>query len=808
MGRRRHQGRLRRIFDPVSLGFETTASLEPFDGLIGQGRALEALDMGARMDKPGFNVFVLGERGTARHGTVRALIEKYAGATKPPSDWIYVANFAEPDRPNAIPLPPGRALAFKSSMDHAIDELKALIPAVFESEEYQARRRATLAEVNEAQELAFTSLNEKSRAQGIVLLRTPEGMSFAPIDGDSVMKPETFNALPEDRRRTIAASIDKLQIALATLVERLPAWERERRQRVGMLDAEYATRVVNEVMKDVATSFTDLPEVLDHIAAATSELISNAAVFRLQPALRREDGTPGTLLADIPADLEPRIRQFSVNVLVGDGSRTSAPVVVEDNPSLGNLVGRIEQRAQMGALFTDFTLVRAGSLHRANGGFLLIDARRLLLEPYAWEMLKRCLRARVVTIESPMDRVSVMSTQTLKPEPIPLSTKIILFGDRQLYYTLFESDPEFAELFKIAVDFEESVEWNDQTVRDYASLIGSIARREALRPLSAAAVARVIEELGRDAEDATRLSLRIGTLADQLREADFWAAEEAHSLIDTADIERALTAFDRRHERVQVRSQEMIERQIMLIDTSGLKTGQINGLSVMTLGGHSFGKPTRITANARIGNGEVVDIEREVDLGGSLHTKGVLILSSFLAGRYAPDRPLSLSASLAFEQSYGGVDGDSASSTELYALLSELSQAPIRQGIAVTGSVNQRGEVQAIGGVNEKIEGYFDLCVARGLDGTQGVLIPRANVQHLMLRPRVVQAAAEGRFHIFSAATIDEGIALLTGLPAGERGADGNFPEGSVNRLVEDRLISFSNARRAFSAREDETGVS
>jgi len=402
----------------------------------------------------------------------------------------------------------------------------------------------------------------------------------------------------------------------------------------------------------------------------------------------------------------------------------------------------------------------------------------------------------------------VMSTQTLKPEPIPLSTKIILFGDRQLYYTLFESDPEFAELFKIAVDFEESVEWNDQTVRDYASLIGSIARREALRPLSAAAVARVIEELGRDAEDATRLSLRIGTLADQLREADFWAAEEAHSLIDTADIERALTAFDRRHERVQVRSQEMIERQIMLIDTSGLKTGQINGLSVMTLGGHSFGKPTRITANARIGNGEVVDIEREVDLGGSLHTKGVLILSSFLAGRYAPDRPLSLSASLAFEQSYGGVDGDSASSTELYALLSELSQAPIRQGIAVTGSVNQRGEVQAIGGVNEKIEGYFDLCVARGLDGTQGVLIPRANVQHLMLRPRVVQAAAEGRFRIFIAGTIYEGIALLTGLPAGERGADGNFPEGSVNRLVEDRLISFSNARRAFSAREDETGVS
>ena len=422
-----------------------------------------------------------------------------------------------------------------------------------------------------------------------------------------------------------------------------------------------------------------------------------------------------------------------------------------------------------------------------------------MLEPYAWEMLKRCLRARTITIETPMDRASVMSTQSLKPEPIPLSTKVILFGDRQLYHTLFEGDPDFAELFKIAVDFEDAVDWSDSAVHDYARLIGSIAQRETLRPLSAAAVARVIEDLGREAEDASKLSLRIGALADRLREADFWAAEAGHKIIDAVDIDRSISAYERRHDRVQIRGQEMIERNIMLIDTAGAKVGQINGLSVLSLGGYAFGKPSRITARVRMGTGQVNDIEREVELGGPLHSKGVLILSSFLSSRYALDRPPSLSASLVFEQSYGGVDGDSASSTELYALLSALSDVPVRQNFAVTGSVNQRGEVQAIGGVNDKIEGYYALCHARGLDGTHAVMIPKANEQHLMLRRDVVAAVEQGKFHIFSVATIDEGIALLTGTPAGERGKDGLYPEGSINRRVEDKLIAFSEARRKYA---------
>ncbi len=791
--------RLRRVCDPKSLAFKTTAELKPFEGLIGQARALEALDLGARIDKPGFNVFVLGERGTARHGTVRALIDQYAAKMPAPSDWVYVANFTQADHPRAIALPPGRAQKFKAAMDDAIDELQSLIPTIFESDEYQARRRTAVDSVNEQQEHAFETLSEKARAQHFALLRTPVGFTFAPIVESGVMKPEDFNALPDVERKAIADKLEPLQKELSVLLEHLPGWERERRQKVTELNREYAHLSVMDVLKGVCRAFADLPEVLSHIEAATQELIRHAGLFRVSSIAKREEVVPGVAVADLTTESDPRLRRFRVNLLVGDGAKSAAPIVVEDNPSMGNLVGRIEQQAQMGALFTDFTLIRPGSLHLANGGYLLIDARRLLLEPYAWEVLKRCLRARTVTIESPMDRVSIMSTQSLKPDPIPLSTKVILFGDRQLYYTLFEGDPDFAELFKIAVDFEDTVDWSADSVTDYAQLIGSIAHRESLRPLSAEAVAHVIEELGREAEDASKLSLRIGTLADRLREADFWAAESGHTLIDAADIDRAMVAYERRHERVGVRSRELIERNIMLIDTAGAKVGQINALSVMSLGGYAFGKPSRITARVRMGTGQVNDIEREVELGGPLHSKGVLILSSFLASRYALDRPPSLSASLVFEQSYGGVDGDSASSTELYALLSALAEIPIRQNFAVTGSVNQRGEVQAIGGVNDKIEGFFALCRARGLDGTHAVMIPKANEQHLMLRREVVAAVDEGKFHIFSVATIDEGIELLTGIPAGERSKKGVYPEGTINRMVEDKLIAFSEARRKFA---------
>lgn len=786
---------LRRTCNPAELGFRTTEETPAFEGLVGQERALEALDMGSRIDKPGFNMFILGERGTARHGVVRGLVEKLAATLAPPSDWIYVANWDQPDRPRAIPLPAARGQRFKVALDAALEELITLVPAIFESTEYQAKRRAALESVNAQQEQAFEGLAAKGREEGIALLRTANGFTFAPIADNAVMPPEAFNALPDEQRHAIIGKIEALQGQLAELLEKLPAWERERRQKQQALDHEYARRVVGEVLADVEGTVTDIPTLLDHLKVLNEELVRHFGLFKFMSMAKQEDG-PLQAEASIPDD--PKLKRFRVNLLVGDGSKQSAPVIAEDNPSIGNLIGRIEQQAQMGALFTDFSLIRPGSLHLANGGFLLIDARRLLLEPYAWEMLKRSLRARSISIESPTDRMSVMATQSLKPDPIPLNVKVILFGDRSLYYMLFAADPDFSDLFKIAVEFEDTVDWTDATTKSYAHLIGSIARREGLKHLSAEAVALIMEQSSREAEDSSKLSLRVGDLADYLREADFWATEAGHKVVEVADVQRALAAWKQRHERTQLQYLEMIQRNIMLVDTTSSKTGQINGLSVLSMGGYAFGRPVRITASVRVGTGEVVDVEREVELGGPLHSKGVLIIGSYLAARYAKDLPPSLHASIVFEQSYAGIDGDSASSAELYAILSALAGIPIHQGFAVTGSVNQRGEIQAIGGVNEKIEGFFTLCKARGLDGTQGVLIPKANEQHLMLDREVVDACSKGLFHVFSIQTIDEGISILTGVQAGERDASGHFPDGTLNRSVEERLLAYAEARRRF----------
>lgn len=786
---------LRRTCKPESLGFATTQELPAFEGLVGQSRALEALDLGARIDKPGFNMFILGERGTARHGIVRTLVEKHASRMPSPQDWIYVANWDQPDRPRAIPLPAGRGQRFKGALDAALEELISLVPAIFESTDYKAKRRAALDSVNTEQEHAFETLGTKARSDGIALLRTQSGFTFAPIADNAVMPPEAFNALPEEKRKSILDKIEALQGELAVIIEKLPVWERERRQKQSALDHEHARLVVADVMKDVEQTVSDLPALVDHVRALSEELVRYFGVFRGLSAARSDEEEQQE---EAPDQDDPKLKRFRVNLLVGDGAKACAPVITEDNPSIGNLIGRIEQQAHMGALFTDFSLIRPGSLHLANGGYLLIDARRLLLEPYAWEMLKRALRARSISIESPTDRMSIMATLTLKPDPIPLNVKVVLFGDRALYYALFAGDPDFSELFKIAVEFEDSVDWNEATTLDYAHLIASIARREGLKPLSAAAVSLVIEESSREAEDSRKLSLRVGNLADHLREADFWATEAGHSVIDAQDVERATLAWKQRHERIRVQGQEMMERNIMLVDTAGAKVGQINGLSVTSYGGYAFGRPVRITASVRAGSGQVIDVEREVDLGGPLHSKGVLIISSYLSSTYASQVPHSLHASIVFEQSYGGIDGDSASSTELYAILSALSGVPIRQSLAVTGSVNQRGEVQAIGGVNEKIEGFFALCKFRGLDGTQGVLIPRANEQHLMLDKEIVEACRKGLFHVFSVATIDEGMEILTGLPSGTRAVDGHYPTDSINRRVEERLLTFAETRRSF----------
>jgi lon-related putative ATP-dependent protease len=785
---------LRRTVDPAQFGFATTAEIAPASGLVGQERALEAIAFGTGMRCLDFNVFVLGPPATGKSTAVRTYLEGPARQRPTPPDWVYVNNFEAPNRPNAIRLPAGRARPFARAMLAVLDELAATVPAVFEGDDYQSRRRAIDQEFRATQEDLFAALNHKAEAQNITILRTPTGFVMAPMHDGEVVKPETFAALPVSYREDVAHRIEALQKELGELIEAAPRAERDRRRRLAALDEEIARGVVSNALAAVRAAFADVDEVKGYLDAVASGLVADIALFIRAPG----DGEVAPQPLETARD--SRLRRFLVNVVVAhDDAARGAPVHEELNPIYSNIVGRVEHKAHMGALETDFMLVSAGALHRANGGFLLVDARKLLTAPLAWDGLKRALKAGQIRIEQPIEMIGLFSTESVEPEPIPLDVKVILFGDRELYYLLSAADPEFASLFKVQADFDDSMPRSGENDAAFAGLVASIVMRHQLKPVSAAGVARLLEESGRIAADRDRVSLEVGRIADIVREADHLAGAAARAIIEAEDVARAVAARRQRADRLRERAQESIARGIVLIDTAGAKVGQINGLSVLQLGDMAFGRPNRISARVRFGSGRVTDIEREAKLGGPLHSKGVMILWGYLAGRYALDAPLALAASVVLEQSYGGVDGDSASSTELYALLSALAEVPIRQGLAVTGSVNQWGEVQAIGGVNEKIEGFFDVCRERGLSGDQGVLVPAANAQHLMLSEEVVTAAREGRFAILPVATIDQGIELLTGMPAGERGADGRFPEGSVNRLVEDKLAVYARHARMLS---------
>jgi lon-related putative ATP-dependent protease len=795
---------LRRVVDPTALGFKTTSELEPARGLIGQDRALKAIQFGANMASHDFNIFVLGPAASGKTTAVRQHLELKLKDLPIPPDWVYVNNFETPNRPRALKLPPGRARALVKGMIGAIDELRNTLPAMFEGEDYQARRRAIDEEFRSGQEQAFEGLNAKANSQNITILRTPTGFAMAPMHEGKIVKPEVFNTLPEAMRKQIEQRIEALQKELAEIIEKLPKTDKQRRAKLSELNEEIASLGVHEALDDLAAAFADQPEVLAYLDAVGRDLVRNVGLF-LAPSGEENE------MVKQPVDTarDARFRRYMVNPMVSHGGDDPpiAPLVEELNPTYGNLIGRVEHIAQMGALVTDFLLIKPGALHKANGGYLMIDARKLLMSPFAWEALKRTIKAQEIRIEQPSEMSGLMSTQSLDPEPIPFETKVVLLGDRELYYMLAAADPDFSRFFKVQADFDDSIERSTENDQAYARLIASIVMEHKLKPLDAAAVARIIEEGARLASDREKLSIEIGRIADLVREADYWASQAGRDVTTRADVAQAIDENVQRSDRLRDRAQETIERQIVLVDTTGAKVGQINGLAVLQLGDFAFGRPSRITARVRMGSGRVTDIEREAKLGGALHTKGVMILWGFLAGRYALDVPLALAATLVFEQSYGGVDGDSASSAELYALLSALSEVPIKQSFAVTGSVNQWGEVQAIGGANEKIEGFFDVCKARGLTGDQGVLVPRANVQHLMLREDVVEAVKAGKFTIHAVDTIDQGIEILTGVKAGTRGEDGEFEAGSINRKVEEKLRSFAERGRAF-ARRPEAGDS
>ena len=795
---------LRHVVNPATLGFKTTDELHPITGLIGQERALKAIQFGANIKSHDFNMFVLGPPASGKSTAVKAHLGPKAAEAPTPADWAYVYNFDNPNQPKALQLPPGRARTLAKGMVASIDELRNVLPALFEGEDYQVRRRAIDEQFRSGHEEALEALNKKAQSQNIAILRTPTGFTMAPMHEGKVVKPEVFNALPEGMRRDIEAKVEVLQRELSTILERLPKTDKQRRARMKDLNEEVAKAAIIEAMDDLVAAFTDVPAVVDYLETVGADLVRNVGVFLTT-------GEEENAIVKQPIDTvhDVRFRRYMVNVMVshGDGaSSAGAPVVEEQNPTYGNLVGRVEHIAQMGTLVTDFLLIKPGALHRANGGYLLLDARRLLLSPFAWEALKRAIKAREIRVEQPAETVGLISTQSLDPEAIPLDVKVILFGDRELYYLLAAHDPDFTGFFKVQADFDDTIARSSENDNAYARLIASIVKEHGLKPVDASGVARIIDEGARLADDREKLSIEIGRISDLVREADYWSGQAKRKLTTRQDVTRAIEEHIQRADRLRDRSQETINRGVILVDTDGAEVGQVNGLSVLQLGSFSFGRPTRITARVRLGSGRVTDIEREAKLGGPLHSKGVMILWGFLAGRYALDVPLALGATLVFEQSYGGVDGDSASSAELYALLSALSDIPIKQSLAVTGSVNQRGEVQAIGGVNEKIEGFFDICRARGLTEEQGVLIPRSNVQHLMLREDVVEAVRNGQFAVYPVGSIDEGIEILTGVKAGERGAEGRFPVGTINRLVEDKLKSFAERGRNFAKSANSSG--
>jgi lon-related putative ATP-dependent protease len=791
---------LRRTCDPAKLGFETTADLEPLTQIFGQPRVAAAFDFGTEIGHEGYNIFAFGPPGTGKHRIVKDALAPRAAAIATPPDICYVNNFDDPRAPMLLTLPAGRGAELREDLRQLIDELGTSLRVAFEGDAYQNRRQLLEEELKEKQDHALSGLGEEARQAGLALLRTPMGIVFAPVGDEDVISAEEFEKLDAAEKKELEEKIENFQGRLQKLFRQFPRWQREARRRALELNREVSSFTVGPLIADLKQKYAELETVVAYLEAVEKDVVENARAL-----IPRGDEKPGETQRSAGDDAEDAERPFTsryrVNVLVDHSETGGAPIVYEDNPTYANLLGRVEHFQHMGALSTDFNLVKGGALHRANGGYLMVDAVKVLTNPFAWEGLKRALQSQQIKIESLGQALSLVSTYSLEPEPLDLSVKVVLIGPPILYYLLAHYDSDFPRLFKVPADFSEQMDASVDNLELFARFIARSVREDELKPFDATAVASIVEDGSRRLGDAEKLSLYTSQLRDFLKEADFFASRAGDQIVTARHVEEAIAARIHRSDRIRERMQEEVLRGTILVDTEGSAVGQINGLAVLQLGDFMFGKPSRITARVRLGKGEVVDIEREVELSGPLHSKGVLILGGFLGARYAADRPLSLAASLVFEQSYGGVDGDSASSAELYALLSAISGVPLRQDLAVTGSVNQLGRVQAIGGVTQKIEGFFDLCDERGLTGSQGVLIPTANVKHLMLKKQVVDAVAEGRFHVYPVETIDEGIAILTGREAGTPDRDGKYPEGSVNSLVEQRLAELAERARSFSTR-------
>ena len=772
--------------------FNTTTDLEGLTEHLGQDRAMEALKFGIGIKHEGYNLYALGSTGLGKNTTIKELLKEESKHLEAPCDWCYINNFEDSHKPLVLKLPKGLGRQLQQDMQQFVDDLLIAIPSAFENDEYQTEFQTIRDNYVRREDRALEEIAAKAERNNIIMLRTPTGWNIGPQKEGKALSSEEFDKLPKDDQLAVTQVVEEIQDDLKHMLLKIPAWQKESREQVKNLDREVTEMTVKHYAKDLKANYLALANVITFIDSSTLNIIDNVEQFRTYAEKHKS-------ASQTPNKLPAEFIKYQVNILVDNSTTQGAPIIFEDNPTYQNLIGRIEHISQFGTLITNFSLIKGGALHQANGGFLVLDARKVLTSLYAWEGLKRTLRSQEVKIESLEQIFSLASATSLQPEAIPLNVKVLLTGSRLLYFLLKQYDPEFDLLFKVAADFSEVLDRDKENLPLYARMITTLQKQDHLLPLDQSALERVIEHCSRMAENAEKVSLHIGHLSDLLKESDYWAQQEKRDHIAREDVQKVVDSRLYRMGQIRERMQEAVLKGIYLVKTSGSEIAQVNGLSIIQLDDYAFGRPSRITATARLGNGKVIDIEREVELGGAIHSKGVMILGAYLGYRYAKEQPLALSASLVFEQSYGKIEGDSASAAELCALLSAIADIPIKQSLAITGSVNQHGEIQAIGGVNEKIEGFFDICNQRGLTGEQGVIIPASNTQHLMLNNDVLQAVDNNQFSVYSVENIDQVMSLLTGLDIGEQDQKGQYPAKSLNGIIAQKIQKFTALQEQFT---------
>ena len=783
---------LRWTCDPNTIGARSTEELKPLEALVGQPRAYQALLLGFAAKEAGFNIFAAGAGGTGKTSAITDFLEDIAKKLPIPSDWCYVHNFDDEYQPKALKCPAGVGRKLRQDMRELIQAARIAIPQVFAGEDYASKREEMAKRINSKRQDIITRMGQTAEEAGFLLQLTAVGLSLVPVVKGRPMKADDFVALPKEAQQKLTQQREAVSEKLEPLLRELRELEASARDEIAEFDKDVALYAIDHLMSNLLEKYKENHEIVEFLHNIQGHVADDLDRFRGKAGEKTD--------AKEEYVEEIGFRVYEVNVIVDNSNIQGAPVVLDHNPTYDNVLGRIERESQLGTLTTDFTLIRGGSVHRANGGFLIMRAEQLLRDIIVYDSLKRALKAAEIRVEDLPQRIGYASVRSLAPEPIPLDVKVILIGDSTMYQLLYAYDPEFRELFKVKAEFDSTMNRTEENVRNYAGFFATLTANENLKHLDASAMARLVEHGCRLAEDQEKLSTQFGFVADVIREAHFYAQQENSNLVTVKHVDTAVEAKTYRSNLMQEKLREYIQKGVIFISTEGEVVGQINGLSVLSLGDFSFGAPSRITVAVGLGKEGLIDVQREVAMSGPIHGKGVMIIAGYLSSKFARDKPLSVSARIVFEQNYEGVEGDSASSTELYALLSALSGVPIRQHFAVTGSVNQKGEVQPIGGVNEKIEGYFEVCKARGLDGKHGVVIPQSNIRNLMLKQEVLDAVKAGKFHVYPVSTIEEGIEVLTGKPPGKQLPDGTYEENTIYGLVDKRLREMAETVKRFQA--------